>query len=144
MESHRHSHDIDSELIDTSNDEIKKDDKETYKYKDELPSPSKRLNVELMSMFKNSSISSQEEFKIKLVDARFEVISLKNKDGYDGSINPIRQAITNNNNIATDLGLICMDIKCKSPNVSKALYNPPSQTNNNNNMPKSYPCQVII
>ena len=144
MESRRHSDEIVSELADTSNDEINKDNEETYKYKDEPSSPSKRLNVELMSMFKNSSMGNQEEFKIELVDAGFEVISLENKDGYDSFINPIRQAIDNDDNIATNLGLICIATRCKSPNISEALYNPPSQTNNNNNMPKSYPHQVII
>ena len=144
MESCRRSDEIVSELADTSNDKIEEDDEETYKYKEGLSSPSKRLNVELMSTFKNSSMTNHEEFEIELVNAGFEVISLKNKDGYDGFINPIRQAIANDDNIATDLGLICMATRCKLPIVSKSLYNPPSKTNNNNNMPKLYPGQVII
>ena len=73
MESCSHSNEIVSELANTSNDKIDEDDEEIFKYKDEPSSPLKRLNVKLMSMFKNSSVTNQEEFKIELVNAGFEV-----------------------------------------------------------------------
>jgi hypothetical protein len=145
MKSPMHSDKVVSQLENTSHDEDEEDDEEeTFQYKDEPSSPSKRLNVGLMPTFKNSSINNHDEFKIELVQAGFEVISLENKDGYDGFVNPIRQAIENNDSVARELSLICMATRCKSPNKPEPLYNPPSQTTTINNTPKSYPRQVII
>ena len=89
-----HSDEVMSQLDNTLNDKNKEhNEEETFQYEDEPSSSSKRLNIKLMLTFKNSSSNNHNEFNIELVEARFEVIAIRNKDGFDGFINPIRQTI---------------------------------------------------